>query len=678
MAPEGIATLPMQGAMAPKQVVSSQDALEASKQALAQSMPGGLEEYEQVINELVAQIDLSPQEVQQLLQIVDMLLNDEARYPELRAQLIQSGAADEEDLPPEFDRGYLTTILNVLLEKQARTGPTAMPAPQEFNKGGIADAAEYLRRQGRNGDTMLAHITPEEAQLLKSRGGSGTINPNTGLPEFFFKSVFKAVTAPIKKIASSTVGRVVLTVALGAVLGPAGVGLSSALAGGIAAGATTLAAGGNIKDALISGAIGGMSIGFAPNVGAVMPGAAGSFLNTALSAGAIGTAGGLLRGQSLSEALKSGAVTGITAGGINSLTNSMTPSRDFDTTEVSPGEPGVLTPGNVSATNPSGTDVSPVLTPNTVSATNLPRDFDFVDSNVAPSQGISNLSTSATPGAEPPGFFSRLGEKIMPSNATTEQLQNSDAFKNARAAGANYDQAIKAAEKVMNPGVLSRYGPATALGIGALGLSGGFEPQPAAPPGMVNPNITGETLIGQDPRKYVVQGMPGVSYTAEGNIDRSGAGVPYEPNPAFQQSQTFATPQYGVQSQPNYPIYTPPMNAAAPMPGNLVPQPYNTMAMYNFLPSNQPRYMNEGGIAAMFPPGESVMKMNRGGYPRKTGQISGPGTETSDDIPAMLSDGEFVVTAKAVRGIGKGSRREGAKKLYRMMHAMEKKAGGRV
>jgi hypothetical protein len=445
-----------------------------------------------------------------------------------------------------------------------------------------------------------------------------------------------------------------------------------------------LAAGGNLKDALISGAIGGMSIGFAPNVGAYMPGAAGSFLNTALSAGAIGTAGGLLRGQSLSEALKSGAVTGITAGGINSLTNTMTPSRDFDTTDVVPGEPGVLTPSNVSAASPSGTEVSPVLTPNTVSATNLSRDFDFVDPNAAPSQGISNLPTqvtpnaSAAPGAEPPGFFSRLGERIMPSNATTEQLQNSDAFKNARASGANYDQAIKAAENVMNPGMLSRYGPAVGLGVGALALSGGFKSEPATPPGMVDPGITGETLIGQDPRKYVVQGMPGVRYDESGNIDRTGTGTVYQPNPAFQPSQTFATPQYGMPGQPNYPTYTPPMMAAAPVAGNPVPQLYNTMGMYNFLPSNQPRYMADGGIASFFAPGQSVLQMNRGGYPRKTGQISGPGTETSDDIPAMLSDGEFVVTAKAVRGIGNGSRRAGAKKLYRMMHAMEKKAGGRV
>ena len=42
-----------------------------------------------------------------------------------------------------------------------------------------------LAQQGRYGDTMLAHINPEEAGILKALGGSGTINPNTGLPEYF-------------------------------------------------------------------------------------------------------------------------------------------------------------------------------------------------------------------------------------------------------------------------------------------------------------------------------------------------------------------------------------------------------------------------------------------------------------------------------------------------------------
>jgi len=45
--------------------------------------------------------------------------------------------------------------------------------------------AQVLRSKGRRGDSVLAHITPKEAALLKRRGGSGTINPNTGLPEFF-------------------------------------------------------------------------------------------------------------------------------------------------------------------------------------------------------------------------------------------------------------------------------------------------------------------------------------------------------------------------------------------------------------------------------------------------------------------------------------------------------------
>ena len=56
------------------------------------------------------------------------------------------------------------------------------------------------------------------------------------------------------------------------------------------------------------------------------------------------------------------------------------------------------------------------------------------------------------------------------------------------------------------------------------------------------------------------------------------------------------------------------------------------------------------------------------------GHISGPGTGTSDDIPARLSDGEFVMTAKAVRGLGDGSREKGARRLYKMMRSAEQRA----
>lgn len=92
-----------------------------------------------------------------------------------------------------------------------------------------------------------------------------------------------------------------------------------------------------------------------------------------------------------------------------------------------------------------------------------------------------------------------------------------------------------------------------------------------------------------------------------------------------------------------------------------------------------------GGTSALNKMGDlSMLEYADGGdveYPRMNGPISGPGTETSDDIPAMLSDGEFVVNAKAVRGVGKLSgangskadqRREGARMMYALQRAGEK------
>ena len=53
------------------------------------------------------------------------------------------------------------------------------------------------------------------------------------------------------------------------------------------------------------------------------------------------------------------------------------------------------------------------------------------------------------------------------------------------------------------------------------------------------------------------------------------------------------------------------------------------------------------------------------------GEVNGPGTGTSDSVPARLSDGEFVLTAKAVRGAANGDRMKGAKEMYRTMKRLE-------
>jgi len=70
-----------------------------------------------------------------------------------------------------------------------------------------------------------------------------------------------------------------------------------------------------------------------------------------------------------------------------------------------------------------------------------------------------------------------------------------------------------------------------------------------------------------------------------------------------------------------------------------------------------------------------IAHLRKGGFPyatakRAKGGVSGPGTGTSDDIPAYLSNGEFVVTAKAVKNAG------GSKPMYDMMDHLEK--GGKL
>jgi hypothetical protein len=65
------------------------------------------------------------------------------------------------------------------------------------------------------------------------------------------------------------------------------------------------------------------------------------------------------------------------------------------------------------------------------------------------------------------------------------------------------------------------------------------------------------------------------------------------------------------------------------------------------------------------------------------GEVEGPGTGTSDSIPAeiyqdgkpvqkaALSDGEFVMTAKAVKGAGNGNRERGISRMYELMRRFE-------
>ena len=101
---------------------------------------------------------------------------------------------------------------------------------------------------------------------------------------------------------------------------------------------------------------------------------------------------------------------------------------------------------------------------------------------------------------------------------------------------------------------------------------------------------------------------------------------------------------------------------------NVYPGDFGQLASLGFAPSYSPGSnivpSNSAGIAMLA----------KGGFPenapRAQGMLNGPGTGTSDSIPAYLSNGEFVVTAKAVKNAG------GAKPMYEMMDYLEK--GGKL
>ena len=209
-----------------------------------------------------------PMEVLDMLNnMVDEILANPDNYEQVKQKYEAMGVTDDL-LPAAFD-GEFFSALNMAVDQMI-----AEPAgAQAFAKGGIAELSPISKAvadYGRNGDTMLAHITPAEARMLRRRGGAGTTNPDTGLKEYFsLKKLFKGIGNAVKSFASSTVGKIVTTVALGFFLGPAAaslVGATSAagvaaVSGFVGSAGSTLLAGGNLKDALKAGAVGGLTAG---------------------------------------------------------------------------------------------------------------------------------------------------------------------------------------------------------------------------------------------------------------------------------------------------------------------------------------------------------------------------------------------------------------------------------
>ena len=137
-------------------------------------------------------------------------------------------------------------------------------APRRFARGGLAQAAEKIRRAGRNGDTVVVHLSPGEFSWLRQNWGEPTRNPKTGLPEYFNVSKFFRQAAPVIPALATLIPGVGPAVAgLGASLGATGAWAPVIGSGALGAGIGALTRGG-LKGAIEGGLMGGAASALLP------------------------------------------------------------------------------------------------------------------------------------------------------------------------------------------------------------------------------------------------------------------------------------------------------------------------------------------------------------------------------------------------------------------------------
>lgn len=262
----------------------------------------------EIVRDLADDPDLNLQAIEKLINAFEFTLQTPEAYGDMRRSAIASGVMDPEDLPEEFDPAFLAAALLALkIIRQQLAGTAA----QGFARGGLSAVA----RAGRRGDTRLAHITPFEDRLLRAHGGSGSINPRTGLPEYglgkSLKKLFKKV-APIIPLAlmfipgaQAFAGQLGGMLSGGALTGTGASMLGNALIGG----ASSSLGGGNF---LQGAALGAMGSGLGSAVGETASKALGLGLGEAgqamLGSGLVGGVAGAATGQGFLKGAAQGAM----------------------------------------------------------------------------------------------------------------------------------------------------------------------------------------------------------------------------------------------------------------------------------------------------------------------------------------------------------------------------------
>ena len=510
-----------------------------------------------------------------------------------------------------------------------------------FPEGGIAEykkAADMLADFGRNGDTYIVHAAKGETVLpmevldenprlknmiFKQMEEMGleperyivgnelnSLNPDTGQPEFFFAWVAKTLKKAVKSVVKivKKIAPVVLPIVAPFLLPAMPIALASGL---------------------------------------------GSF------------AGNLIQGKSIGDSIKEGLKTGVFAGGANLLSGGSFLGSTVDRANKAGLQSlkTMFTPDNpfTSAAPQAIQAVRDTVATVPVSSRGNDETFDAmgrVSEAKKPKTFFEGARSALTPGDDygVGDFYSQYLSPSRPSisaDANQAGVDAVNAFKlaNPDATPSMLDRVFDTAVKQATPSMLQKYGPLAATALGGAALSDSILGTNLITPKKEDP-IDTDAIFGQ--AQQLIDEKP-EDFRVSSSF--------YEGNPFYDKTMMGDT----TRTTPDFiPAYDPLAGTSFATYGQVANQPASNQGIATLPDGPQGQYgVNTGFAQNLFnPPPNLVANPFLQAYnplqAKSGGEIVGPGTPTSDSIPAMLSDGEFVMNAKAVRGAGGGDRNQGS------------------
>jgi hypothetical protein len=566
--------------------------------------------------------DVTPEVIDKIIQMFEYVAEHPEEYQSVIQQAIQTGALDEGDLPPTFDPTIIAVILLAFYGLRDKLGaqqpsPSQMAMPMQdaqmpqMAMGGLHQAGQRLQNAGRGGDTILAHITPQEANLLERRGGTGSINPATGLPEYkfgkFLKKAFKAVL-PIALNFVPVVGPY-LAIAAGAALN-AKQGIKGMIIGGLGAGL----------------APGGAFSGLTNSIGSFANSAIGNFgglSNQVLGSGILGAGSAAIQG-------KNPIIGGLTAGALANYAPQIVDKY------------GSMLPTDVAANMATGAQA----------AANTGQGLK----GIATSAGTSGLATLANNALGGDSVVNNT-ETPLPTPNPEEGMYNS--------ATGKFDLGSESGMATYGDGQI---GNTLDIPANAGGYAPGLAPVVAAPAPTTTGALSQVAATGTPSTGFSMGDIAKIGILGA----LIGGKTPQQANDAIQQDPTLTAQQKeGMLRQLTNYKFDPGMTV---FPQQGTSEWDRLMGQINQGVEQtyaKPTFTEEPALAR----GGRTRRKPQGALSQVSRLSLGAGDGRSDSIEARLSDGEYVIDAETVALLGNGSTKAGAAMLDQMRQQIRQQKG---